>query len=221
VIPSFAIERAQEILYYLNRLQRAKQVPPVPVFLDSPMATGVTEVFLHHLDYLDAEMRGLLDRRESPFELASLVKTRTAEESKAINAIRGTAVIIAGAGMCTGGRIKHHLVRNLPRRESTILFVGYQAAGTLGRQILEGAERVRVLGEQVPVRARVAQISGFSAHADRDELLRWAAALKRPPRRVFVVHGEPEVAEAFARTLAERTGWPTSVPSARDAVTLA
>jgi metallo-beta-lactamase family protein len=221
VIPSFAIERSQELLYYLNRLQRAKRVPLVPVYLDSPMATGVTEVFIHHLDYLDAEMRGLLERHESPFELPSLVATRSAEESKAINAIRGTAVIIAGSGMCTGGRIKHHLVRNLPRRESTILFVGYQAAGTLGRQILEGAKRVRVLGDSLPVRARVARIGGFSAHADRDELLRWAAALKRPPKRAFVVHGEPDVAEAFARTLAKRTGWPTAVPSLHDAVTLA
>jgi metallo-beta-lactamase family protein len=220
VIPSFAIERSQELLYYLNRLQRAKQVPPVPVYLDSPMATRVTEVFSHHPAYLDAEMRDLIARDVSPFDLASLVMARTAEESKAINAIRGTAVIIAGAGMCTGGRIKHHLVRNLPRRESTVLFVGYQAAGTLGREILEGAKRVRVLGEQVPVRARVARIGGFSAHADRDELLRWASALRRAPKRVFVVHGEPEVAEGFGRTLAGRTGWPTAVPSAGDTVAL-
>jgi len=221
VIPSFAIERSQELLYYLNRLQRAKQVPSVPVFLDSPMATSVTEGCTHHLDYLDEEMRGLLERNEAPFDLASLVATRTAEQSKAINAIRGTAVIIAGSGMCTGGRIKHHLVRNLPRRESTVLFVGYQAAGTLGRQILEGAKRVRVLGGQVPVRARVARIGGFSAHADRDELLRWAGQLKRAPRRAFVVHGEPAVAEAFSRTLAEGTGWSTAVPSAGETATLA
>jgi metallo-beta-lactamase family protein len=220
VIPSFAIERSQELLYYLNRLQRARKVPPVPVYLDSPMATRVTEVFAHHPGYLDAEMRDLIARGTSPFELASLVAARTAEESKAINAIRGTAVIIAGAGMCTGGRIKHHLVRNLPRRESTVLFVGYQAAGTLGREILDGAKSVRVLGEQVPVRARVVRIAGFSAHADRDELLRWASALKRAPKRVFVVHGEPEVAEGFSRTLAGRNGWPTVVPSAGDTVAL-
>jgi metallo-beta-lactamase family protein len=220
VIPSFAIERSQELLYYLNRLQRAKQVPPVPVYLDSPMATRVTEVFAHYPGYLDAEMRDLIARDASPFDLASLVMARTAEESKAINAIRGTAVIIAGAGMCTGGRIKHHLVRNLPRPESTVLFVGYQANGTLGREILDGVKRVRVLGNEVPVRARVARIGGFSAHADRDELLRWAASLRRKPRGAFVVHGEPEVAEGFSRTLAERTGWQTSVPSAGDAVAL-
>jgi metallo-beta-lactamase family protein len=220
VIPSFAIERSQELLYYLNRLQRSRQVPPVPVYLDSPMATKVTEVFSHHPGYLDAEMRDLIARDASPFELASLVMARTAEESKAINAIRGTAVIIAGSGMCTGGRIKHHLVRNLPRRESTILFVGYQAAGTLGREILEGAKRVRVLGGQVPVRARVERIGGFSAHADRDELLRWASALRRTPKRAFVVHGEPDVAAVFSRTLAERTGWPTVVPSAGESVGL-
>ena len=220
VIPSFAIERSQELLYYLNRLQRAKQVPRVPVFLDSPMATRVTEVFSHHPDFLDTEMRGLLARDASPFELPSLVMARTADESKAINAIRGTAVIIAGSGMCTGGRIKHHLVRNLPRRESTVLFVGYQASGTLGREILEGAKSVRILGAQVPVRARVARIAGFSAHADRDELLRWASAITTKPRGAFVVHGEPEVAEGFGRTLADRTGWQTSVPSGGDSVTL-
>jgi metallo-beta-lactamase family protein len=220
VIPSFAIERSQELLYYLNRLQRAKLVPPVPVYLDSPMATRVTEVFSRFPGYLDAEMRDLIARDASPFDLGSLVMARTAEESKAINAIRGTAVIIAGAGMCTGGRIKHHLVRNLPRSESTVLFVGYQAGGTLGREILDGASRVRVLGNEVPVRARVARIGGFSAHADRDELLRWAASLRRKPRGVFVVHGEPEVAEGFGRTLAERMGWRTSVPSAGEAVAL-
>jgi metallo-beta-lactamase family protein len=220
VIPSFAIERSQELLYYLSRLQRTKQVPRVPVFLDSPMATRVTEVFSHHPEYLDAEMRGLIASDTSPFELASLVMARTAEESKAINAIRGTAVIIAGAGMCTGGRIKHHLVRNLPRRESTVLFVGYQANGTLGREILEGAKRVRVLGNEVPVRARVARIGGFSAHADRDELLRWASVITAKPRGAFVVHGEPEVAEGFSTTLADRTGWPTSVPAAGDSVAL-
>ena len=220
VIPSFAIERSQELLYYLNRLQGAKQVPRVPVFLDSPMATRVTEVFSHHPDFLDTEMRSLLARDASPFELPSLVMARTADESKAINAIRGTAVIIAGSGMCTGGRIKHHLVRNLPRRESTVLFVGYQARGTLGREILDGAKSVRILGAQVPVRARVARIAGFSAHADRDELLRWASALTKKPRGAFVVHGEPEVAEGFGRTLADRTGWQASVPSGGDSVAL-
>ncbi len=221
VIPSFAIERSQELLYYLNRLQRAKQVPLFPVYLDSPMATKVTEVFAHYPGFLDAEMRDLIARGTSPFDLASLVTARSSAESKAINAIRGTAVIIAGSGMCTGGRIKHHLARNLPRRESTVLFVGYQAAGTLGREILDGAKKVRVLGEPVPVRARVARISGFSAHADRDELLRWASALKRPPRGAFVVHGEPEVAEGFSRTLAGQTGWAASVPSTGDTVALA
>jgi metallo-beta-lactamase family protein len=221
VIPSFAIERSQELLYYLNRLQRAKQVPLFPVYLDSPMATKVTEVFAHHPGFLDAEMRDLIARGASPFDLASLVTARSSAESRAINAIRGTAVIIAGSGMCTGGRIKHHLAHNLPRRESTVLFVGYQAAGTLGREIIDGAKKVRVLGEPVPVRARVARIGGFSAHADRDELLRWASALKRPPRGAFVVHGEPEVAEGFSRTLAGRTGWAASVPSTGDTVVLA
>jgi len=134
------------------------------------------------------------------------------DESKAINHISGTVMVIAGSGMCTGGRIKHHLVTNIPRRESTILFVGYQAIGTLGRQIVDGAKKVRILGQHYPVRARIAQIHGFSSHADRNELFRWLSELKRAPRRVFVVHGEPEAAKKFSEFLREKLGWDISVP---------
>ena len=122
--------------------------------------------------------------------------------------------------MCTGGRIKHHLVRNITRPESTILFVGYQAEGTLGRLILGGAKRVRIFGEELPVRARIERITGFSAHADRDELLRWASAQSTPPRQAFVVHGEPEVAAHFSATLAEKRGWKAVVPGPGDGVEL-
>jgi len=142
------------------------------------------------------------------------------DESKAINYIRGSAIIIAGSGMCTGGRIKHHLVTNISRPESTILFVGYQAIGTLGRQIVDGAEKVRILGQHYPIRARIAQIQGFSAHADRNELLRWLSGLRRAPKHVFITHGEPEVAEGFSRLLREKTGWDTSVPEYRAEVLL-
>jgi metallo-beta-lactamase family protein len=127
---------------------------------------------------------------------------------------------MAGSGMCTGGRIKYHLIDNITRRESTILFVGYQAFGTLGRHIVEGAENVRILGQRYDVKARVAQIHGFSAHADRDELLAWLSGLKKDPRHVFVTHGEPEAAESFSRFVHEKTGWRTSVPDYQDSVTL-
>jgi len=220
VIPSFAIERSQEVLYYLNELVREDAIPHLLVFVDSPLAASVTEVFEDHPELFDEEMRELVRQHESPFELPGLKKTRTAAESKAVNHIKGTVVVIAGGGMCTGGRIKHHLVNNISRRESTILFVGYQAAGTLGRLITDGVRKVRILGESRPVRARVERIPGFSGHADRDELLRWLGGVKTEPRRVFVTHGEPEAAQTFGKTLAERRGWSVHVPEYREEVEL-
>ncbi len=220
VIPSFAIERSQEVLYYLNTLLRANRIPHLLVFLDSPMATKVTDIFGHWPDFFDADMQELIRQKASPFDLPGLVMARSREDSKAINRITGSAIIIAGAGMCTGGRIKHHLVRNIARSESCILFVGYQAQGTLGRQIVEGTTHVRILGETLPVRARVTRIEGFSGHADRDELLRWASFLKKSPRSAFITHGEPEVAEHFRATLSEKKGWKAIVPSPGQTVDL-
>jgi metallo-beta-lactamase family protein len=146
--------------------------------------------------------------------------TRTTDESKVINHISGTVIIIAGSGMCTGGRIKHHLVNNISRPESTILFPGYQATGTLGRQIVDGVKEVRILGQMYPVKARIVKINGFSAHADRDELFRWLSGLSRPPLHLFVTHGEPDAAQYFADFVKEKTGWQISVPSYEDRVTL-
>ena len=220
VIPSFAVERSQELLYHLNNLLMEDRIPHLMVFLDSPMAIGVTEVFEHHPELFDEEMMELIRRRESPFDLPGLKITRTAEESKAINHIRGTVIIIAGSGMCTGGRVKHHLVNEIWRPESAILFVGYQAFGTLGRQIVDGAKEVRILGRMYPVRARVVQINGFSAHADKDELFRWVSGIGKPPRYLFVTHGEADAAHHFANFLREKKGWQVSVPSYREEVIL-
>jgi metallo-beta-lactamase family protein len=220
VIPSFAFERAQEVLYYLNELLLENRIPHLMVFLDSPMATSITEVFEHYPDLLDEDMVELMRRRKSPFDFPGLKMTRTTDESKVINHISGTVIIIAGSGMCTGGRIKHHLVNNISRPESTILFPGYQATGTLGRQIVDGAGEVRILGQMYPVKARVVKVNGFSAHADRDELFRWLSGLKKPPRHLFVTHGEPDAAQYFANFVKEKTGWQTSVPSYEDKVTL-
>lgn len=212
VIPSFALERAQEVLYHMNGLLIDGRIPRVVVFLDSPMAVRVTEVFTHYPDLYDQEMTRLVRINKSPFDLPGLKMVSTTDESKAINYVKVGAVIIAGSGMCTGGRIKHHLVTNISRPESAVLFVGYQAVGTLGRQIVDGAREVRILGQYYPVRARVVQIHGFSAHADRDELFRWLSGLRRGPRHLFVTHGEPEVADAFGQFLREKTGWNVSVP---------
>ena len=145
---------------------------------------------------------------------------RTVDESKGINRFKGTAVIIAGSGMCTGGRIKHHLAANVSRSESTILFVGYQAVSTLGRIILDGAREIRIHGMNYPVRARIEKIEGLSAHADREELMRWLSCFKRGPSQIFVTHGEPETAESFAKTISRDKGWKTSVPKYEEEVVL-
>ncbi len=220
VIPSFAVERSQEVLYYLNNLLRADKIPHLFIFLDSPMAIKVTKIFRRHPELFDDEMQDLVEQDDSPFNLPRLKMTSTVQESKAINHVRGTVIIIAGSGMCTGGRIKHHLASNIHRRESTILFVGYQAKGTLGRRIVDGEKEVRVLGQHFPVRANIVQLHGFSAHADKNELLRWVSGLKKPPRHLFVTHGETEAANEFAETLREQKGWNVTVPSYLDEVEL-
>ncbi len=212
IVPSFALERSQEVLYHLNELVLEDRIPHLMVFLDSPMAISITEVFKRHSELFDQEMSNLVRNNRSPFDFPNLKMVQTADESKAINHILGTVMVIAGSGMCTGGRIKHHLVTNISRRESTILFVGYQAIATLGRQIVDGAKKVRILGRYHPVRARIAQIHGFSSHADRNELFRWLSELKKNPRRVFVVHGESEATQKFGAFLREKTAWDISVP---------
>jgi metallo-beta-lactamase family protein len=186
------------------------------VFLDSPMAGSITKVFRHHPELFDKDMQRFVRRNGSPFDFADLKITQSTDESKAINQIKGTVVVIAGSGMCTGGRIKHHLVNNISRPESTIMFVGYQAIGTLGRRIVNGEKEVRILGSNRSVQARIAQVHGFSAHADRDELLTWLRTLKRPPRKLFVVHGEADSAQQFGRFVREKTGWEVVVPDYQD-----
>jgi metallo-beta-lactamase family protein len=212
VIPTFAIERAQDLMFHLSRLVHAKALPRIPVYLDSPMALEVTRVFERRDEYFDDEARQLFASGRNPFRFPGLVTVRTTEESKAINSARGPAVIMAGSGMVTGGRIKHHLALNLSRPESTILFVGYQARETLGRQILEGAPEIRVLGRTIAVRAKVTKINGFSGHADRKGLARWLDGFKSPPRRLFVTHGDAEVAANMAERIRRERGWTVELP---------
>jgi metallo-beta-lactamase family protein len=218
IVPSFAIERAQELLYHMRELLTARRIPHILVFLDSPMAIKVTEVFRDHPELYDEEAKEILKRSGSPFDFSGLVAVSTADQSKALNYLGGSAMIIAGSGMVTGGRIKHHLVNNISRPESTVLFVGYQAVGTLGRQIVDGAEEVRIFGEKYPVRARIEQIEGFSSHADQNELLRWLSTIKNTPRKVFIVHGEKESSEEFARLVAEKRKCDVMIPSYSDEV---
>jgi len=216
VIPVFAIERAHEMLYYLNRLGMAGRLPRVAVYLDSPEAISATEVFKRHVDLFDEETVGLIKAGNSPFSLPGLRMTKSPQESMNINDIAKGAVILAGSGMCNGGRVKHHLIHNISRPECTVLFIGYQAIGTLGRTIVDGAREVRIFAQVVPVNARIVQVHGFSGHGDREDLLRWASsAIRKPPRGVFVTHGEPEVSRDYGRFLREKKEWNVSVAEYR------
>ncbi|KPK34188.1 MAG: MBL fold metallo-hydrolase [Phycisphaerae bacterium SG8_4] len=220
IVPSFALERAQELLYYINEQLLAKAIQPLRVFLDSPMASRITKVFQKHGELYDEEMIDHLRNNESPFKFPGLTMVGTSDESKALNRMKGGIMVIAGSGMCTGGRVKHHLVNNISDPRNTIMFVGYQAVGTLGRRIVDGEKEVRILGQKYSVKARVVRINGFSAHADKEELLAWLKGLKKPPRKVFVVHGESESAMLFGDYLRKETGWPVAVPAYQDEIVL-
>jgi metallo-beta-lactamase family protein len=220
VIPTFAVERAQELIYHLSQLLRENRIYEVPVFLDSPMAADVTDVFRQHRDYFDEEAWNIIAAGESPLRFPELSMPRTVEESKGINRLKQPAIIMATSGMCTAGRIKHHLVHNISRPESTVLFVGYQARGTLGRQILDGAEEVRIHGRHWRVKARIEQIHGFSGHADRNGLLRWLGALKSAPRQLILTHGEEEATLSLAEHVRRNMDWPVTVPEYQQTVTL-
>ena len=220
IVPSFALERSQEVLYYINELRLKNKIPVFKVFLDSPMASRITKVFRHHPELFDKQMTEYVKRHKSPFDLPGLKMAGTANESKAINEIKETIMVIAGSGMCTGGRVKHHLVNNISQSNNTIMFVGYQAVGTLGRSIVDGIKKVRILGVKRSIKAKIVRIHGFSAHADRNELLDWLKELEAPPRSVFVVHGETKSAHSFCDYTREQTGWKISVPEYQDKVVL-
>jgi metallo-beta-lactamase family protein len=220
VMPAFVVERSQDILYYLNKLLDSGRIPHLAVFLDSPMAVRVTEVFERHSELFDEEAVQTLLGDHSFFNFSRLHLVSSIAESKSINYIKGTIIIMAGSGMCTGGRIKHHLAANISRKESTILFTGYQAEATLGRLIVSGEQEVRILGKMYQVKAKIVQIDGFSSHADKNDLLNWLSALQKPPRHIFVTHGEVEAASKFADAVKASKGWQVSVPAYLDKVTL-
>ncbi len=220
VIPTFAVERAQELLYYIGRLVHDDRIPDVKVFLDSPMAVDVTNIFRKYRECFDQEAWELIGSKQSPLQFPGLHMARTASQSKEINNERDPCIIMATSGMCTGGRIKHHLRRNISRPESTILFVGYQAYGTLGRMISDGKPEVRIHGRNCEVKAQVASIYGFSGHADRKALMRWIGNFKEEPKNIFLTHGEEDAALSLAKTIREAKGWTASVPEFQEVVDL-
>lgn len=216
VIPSFAVGRTQELLYFIRQIKEQgliKSNPDFEVYVDSPLAVEATSIFKKNVrECFDDEARGLVERGINPIGFPGLKLSITSEDSKAINFDMNPKVIISASGMCEAGRIRHHLKHNLWREDSTIVFVGYQTHGTLGRSLLEGATQVKLFGEVVEVRAKITKIAGVSGHADRDGLLRWINGFtERPPRHVFVVHGEDSVCTAFTRTL-EDSGYIASAP---------
>jgi len=220
IVPAFAVGRTQDMLFMLADLTRQKRIPKLTVYVDSPMATAATAITARHLAVLDAEAHTLFGGRRGIEYFRKLAFVEDMEESKALDRIAGGAVILSASGMCDAGRIRFHLRANLPRRESTILIAGFQAAGTLGRRLVDGARRVRIRGEDVPVRAEIYTLGGLSAHADRDALLAWLGHFRAPPRRTFVVHGEAQTAQGFAATLRERLGWPAEAPEIGQSVIL-
>ncbi len=211
IVPAFAIGRSQEILFHLRQLESEKKIPELPVFVDSPMAVDATPIYLAHREDHDEEMARLLAAGVAPLRPARLALARSPEESKAVNRLDGPCIIISASGMATGGRVLHHLARRLPDERTTVLLVGYQAAGTRGWSLQNGAKTVRIHGEDVAVRARVTSISGFSAHGDKDEVARWLGTLPAAPRRVFCVHGEGHALSATAERL-RAAGWKADVP---------
>jgi len=211
IIPSFAVGRTQDILYVLNRLVREKRLPCVNVYIDSPLAEKATMTYLAHPECFDDEAKRLLKVGELE-DTIKLRFTHSVEESMALNRIKSQAIIIAGSGMCEGGRVRHHLKHNIWRPECSVVFAGFQARGTLGRTIVDGAKTVHILGEEIAVKAAVYTLGGFSAHADRDGLLDWLSSFTNRPR-VYVVHGEETISLYFAKLIKERYGFTALVPS--------
>ena len=213
VIPAFAVERTQEVIYSLYLLSKQGKLPPdMPVFVDSPLAIKATEIFRSHPEYFDRETRALLREGEDPLSLPQLRFTLSTQESMAINELRGAAVIISASGMAHAGRIKHHLRHNLWREGAGIVFVGFQAEGTTGRRIVDGAKRVRIFNEDIAVKAKVYTINGFSAHAGRSQLLEWVGSFRSPGMQVLLVHGEYSAQQSLAAALKKRFGFPVHIP---------
>jgi metallo-beta-lactamase family protein len=212
LIPAFAVGRTQELLYLIRELEDEKAIPILPVYVDSPMAAATTTVYGNRKEEHDEAYASVLAGKRHPLRTNSLVTVSSSAQSKSLNDVKGARVIISASGMMTGGRVLHHALRLVPNPEATVVFVGYQAAGTTGRRILDGEREVKILGQWVPVRCRTARIGGFSAHADWKEILHWLEGMPSAPRRTFLTHGEPAAANAMAGHIKERFGWTVEVP---------
>ena len=214
VIPAFAVDRTQMIMYYLRELVNQKRIPVLPVYVDSPMAINVTDLYVRHpedhdSDYINEEQHGLGD----PLNVKLVHLTRTVDDSKRINNVTTPCIIVSASGMATGGRVLHHLAKRLPDSRNTVLLVGYQAEGTKGRALQDGAKFIGLFGQQVPVRAQVVSMGQLSAHAGKSELLRWLSGFTTPPRQTFLVHGEPVALNSLRDAVTAQFKWPVTIPA--------
>ncbi len=220
IVPAFAVERTQKLLFVLRSLMDEGLVPQIPVHVDSPMAIDAVKIFLRYSEEFTDETKELVKRHGSPLTWPGVHFDKTVEESKAAGASRQPSILISASGMAVGGRVLHHLAQRLPDHHNTVLFVGFQAPGTRGRLLVDGAETIRIHGEDIPVRARIEQIEHFSDHADYQEMLEWLAALPAAPKQVFLVHGEADAARALEQRIEKKLRWPVQVPEYGEKVAL-
>jgi metallo-beta-lactamase family protein len=221
VIPAFAVGRAQTLLYLLRGMKARRAIPDLPIFVDSPMARRVTNVFCRHVEDFDEEAKAIYrETGECPIFSSNMEFVHTKDESQKINNIRYPAIIISASGMATGGRVLHHLKYRLPDSRNTVIFVGYQGVGTRGQLLRDGARYIKIHGEDVPVRAQIRNIEAFSAHADYEEILHWLGKFRKPPKVTFVVHGEEESSKALAAEIEQKLGWKTHIPQYLETCTL-
>jgi len=211
VVPSFAVGRIQTLMYFLKELEDQKKIPMLPVYVDSPMAISVTDLYEKHKEDHDVDFSREEAAHIDPLNVANVHMTRSVEDSKKINDVVTPCIILSASGMATGGRVLHHLAKRLPDSRSAVLIVGFQAEGTLGRQIEDGSKMVKIFGEMVPVRAEVVDLPQLSAHAGRSELLRWLSGIKTAPKMTFLVHGEPAALESFRGAVDATYHWPVQV----------
>jgi len=218
IIPAFAVGRTQEVLWRLRQLEDEGRIPQLPTYVDSPMAIDVTDIYRRHPEEHDLETSALTSAGRRPMSPKLCAIARTAPESKALNDLAGPIIIVSASGMAAGGRVLHHLKRRLPDHRTTVLLTGFQAAGTRGRALQDGAREIRMHGQEVQVRARIETVHGLSAHADREEIMKWLSAFERPPRNTYTVHGESESADALAGLIGTKLGWRAA--AARDGQTV-
>jgi metallo-beta-lactamase family protein len=220
IVPSFAVGRTQTLLYYLRELKSSRKIPDLPVIIDSPMAKDATSIYQHHTNEYDATALALLQKGFQPFNMPKMYFTRAREESIKLNSVHEPMILISASGMLTGGRILHHLKHRVSDPRNTVLFVGFQPPGSRGDWLKRGNRSMTLLGDEVEVNAEICEMSGLSAHGDKNELLRWCRSCSGTPGKVAVVHGEPDSAQAFSETLSKELHWSAVVPAYGSSITV-